>query len=376
MSAAASSSNSRLERLFVLLSSSSTASTRSLAAKQLGAVVKGHPGELHNLLERLHPLLHSAQWDTRMAAVEALEEILRATPEVKKCEQNGFKKDEEELEINSKLTFATFNLKQVLSEGEGLAATRSQDVDDAEEGLTQQELDRQKAELNKKLGLDVAAKLGVNTEDIFSSDDLNGSKRARTNGHDSNSSSPSSSISGTVGMSSREKNRLKRALSKQKQQQVAAAKRKKYAPKLYKAPERRDEDLEASGWALEGFCGHLLGDLFERRWESRHGAAAALREVVRLRGEGAGNGNPAAHAKWLEDASLRLLSVIARDRFGDFVSDQVVAPVRESASQALGSVCGLMGADDAFNVAELLLELLKEDNWQCRHGGLLGVSVK
>jgi hypothetical protein len=42
------------------------------------------------------------------------------------------------------------------------------------------------------------------------------------------------------------------------------------------------------------------------------------------------------HQHWLEDISLRLLCVLALDRFGDFVSDQVVAPVRETCAQALG----------------------------------------
>ena len=43
-----------------------------------------------------------------------------------------------------------------------------------------------------------------------------------------------------------------------------------------------------------------------------------------------------SHQLYLEDVSLRLLCVLALDRFGDFVSDQVVAPVRETCAQALG----------------------------------------
>lgn len=31
-----------------------------------------------------------------------------------------------------------------------------------------------------------------------------------------------------------------------------------------------------------------------------------------------------AHQEWLEDMALRLLCVLALDRFGDFVSDQVI----------------------------------------------------
>lgn len=42
------------------------------------------------------------------------------------------------------------------------------------------------------------------------------------------------------------------------------------------------------------------------------------------------------HQLWLEDLTLRLLCVLALDRFGDFISDQVVAPVRETCAQCLG----------------------------------------
>ena len=44
----------------------------------------------------------------------------------------------------------------------------------------------------------------------------------------------------------------------------------------------------------------------------------------------------AAHSAWLHDTALRLVCTLALDRFGDFVADQVVAPVRETAAQALG----------------------------------------
>ena len=49
-----------------------------------------------------------------------------------------------------------------------------------------------------------------------------------------------------------------------------------------------------------------------------------------------------SHAQWIEEVALQLLIVLARDRFGDFVSDQVVAPVRESSAMALGHLVKLM----------------------------------
>lgn len=44
----------------------------------------------------------------------------------------------------------------------------------------------------------------------------------------------------------------------------------------------------------------------------------------------------AANRGWLEDCIALLLCVLALDRFGDYVSDQVTAPVRETAAQVLG----------------------------------------
>lgn len=43
-----------------------------------------------------------------------------------------------------------------------------------------------------------------------------------------------------------------------------------------------------------------------------------------------------SHQAWLEDMAVRLVCVLALDRFGDFVSDQVVAPVRETCAQTIG----------------------------------------
>lgn len=50
-------------------------------------------------------------------------------------------------------------------------------------------------------------------------------------------------------------------------------------------------DLEAGDagdWPLEWFCDLLSQDLFSSNWETRHGAATALREVLSVHGFGAG----------------------------------------------------------------------------------------
>lgn len=39
-------------------------------------------------------------------------------------------------------------------------------------------------------------------------------------------------------------------------------------------------------WPLESFAESLCQDLFSQKWEIRHGAATALRELIRLHGKG------------------------------------------------------------------------------------------
>lgn len=39
-------------------------------------------------------------------------------------------------------------------------------------------------------------------------------------------------------------------------------------------------------WPLESFAESLRQDLFSQKWEVRHGAATALRELIKLHGKG------------------------------------------------------------------------------------------
>lgn len=46
----------------------------------------------------------------------------------------------------------------------------------------------------------------------------------------------------------------------------------------------------------------------------------------------------ASHEWWLWCVCQRLVCVLALDSFGDYLSDQVVAPVRETVAQSLGEL--------------------------------------
>lgn len=45
---------------------------------------------------------------------------------------------------------------------------------------------------------------------------------------------------------------------------------------------------DSADWPLEWFCDQLSQDLFSSSWETRHGAATALREIISIHGRCAG----------------------------------------------------------------------------------------
>lgn len=69
--------------------------------------------------------------------------------------------------------------------------------------------------------------------------------------------------------------------------------------------------------------------------------------------------------------------VFATGVFGVLISCpvyQVVAPVRETCAQTLGVALRHMNENGVLMTVDVLLKLLKEDQWEARHGGLLGIK--
>lgn len=153
---------------------------------------------------------------------------------------------------------------------------------------------------------------------------------------------------------------------------------------------------ERVDWPFDKLCDILLVDLFDPSWEVRHGAAMCLREVVKTHGAGAGrkigrsrNENDVSNQRWLDDLACRLCAVFMLDRFGDYVSDSVVVPVRETAGQCLGAVLQYMSPSQVRKTYSILRKLVvptelmnghaenglswAERAWQPCHGGMLGL---
>eukprot|EP00063_Salmo_salar_P034843 XP_014009678.1 PREDICTED: TATA-binding protein-associated factor 172-like [Salmo salar] len=426
---------SRLDRLFILLDTGTTPVTRKAAAIQLGDVVKLHPHELNNLLSKVLTYLRSPNWDTRIAAGQAVEAIVKNIPE-----WNPSPKPKEELcadfspedSSSDRLSFYRFDISRLLKHGASLlgSAGAEFEVQDDKSGEVdpKERLARQRKLLQRKLGLDMGAAIGMDTMELFNDEDLDTQYTCtpsgpKAQGQGEGGSEPCSSSGNHVpmqaaeiidsefrpGMSNRQKNKAKRMaklVAKQRSRDMdpnersndsfegePEEKHRKTSNVVIEQPATEHKVLidnvpensslleETQEWPLESFCDELCNDLFNPSWEIRHGAGTGLREILKSQGAGGGKlvGSTAEqmarhHQEWLEDVVIRLLCVFALDRFGDFVSDEVVAPVRETCAQTLGVALRHMTDSGVAMTVDILLKLLTEDQWEVRHGGLLGIK--
>lgn len=400
---------SRLDRLFVLLEAGAGPATRRAAARQLGEVQKTHPEELHRLLGRLMTHLRSPAWETRVAAAQAVEAILANVPEwhPSPC---SVKKEEKIEEDSGRLRCDSFDIERVLQYGAHLMGSEGNEYDMDEEPLnatdSKERLAKQRQQLNARLGLDVAANLGVDLNSMYTNEDLCPLKPTVQKTEPGRRPVQEIVISSKQ-LSSREINLAKRkarlAFSKQKSRDCSEdGPSAPPTPTTPVEPDRKKIKLEqpeefvfessapvpdlsgswgeCTRWPLEAWVGALQTQLFSPAWEARHGAASALRELLRVQiANSAGRDvymtlheMELAHQDWLEDMALRLLCVLALDRFGDFVSDQVVAPVRETCAQTLGVALAQLENSRVRKVAALLASLSSHPQWEARHGALLG----
>lgn len=389
--------------------------TRRAAAKQIGEVQRLHPHELHNLLNRLIVYIHSNSWETRIAASQAVQAILENVPKWCPPKSVTIKKEDAEengaasKKLDTRFSFEKFNLELILEKGARLMGSEGKEFDfsDENESIDNRELlIKQRAILNEKLGFSAAKNLGIDLEEMVTLEDMTPMKVPKSesssqelmNVQDIINNQASSSQSNA--MSSREMNRAKR---KARQNQGSSSlSRNNSVNNLKEEPEKKKIKTEnncrslfsnqpvpdgtgvwidAVEWPLEAFCSKLYMDLFSPRWEIRHGSATALRELLKTHIGGGGKSiymtaeeQEEAHNYWLEDAALRLLCVLALDRFGDFVSDQVVAPVRETCAQVMGTILKEMPDDLVQKSVEILQKFVKQKDWEVRHGGVLGIK--
>lgn len=354
-------------------------------------------------MNRLIVYIHSNSWETRIAASQAVQAILENVPQwnptsvdiKKEAEGNGTK-------LDTRLSFEKFNLDLILEKGARLMGSEGKEFDCNEETEhidNRELLIKQRAMLNEKLGFTAAKSLGIHMDEMVTLEDMKPETEANPKKMMDVQDIINNQASSSQSMSSREMNRAKR---KARQNQASSSlSRTDSTVSVKEEPEKKKLKVEngesifstqavpdvtgawinAVEWPLEEFCTKLSVDLFSPRWEIRHGSSTALRELLKIHINGGGKSvhmtrdeQNEAHDCWLEDLALRLLCVLALDRFGDFVSDQVVAPVRETCAQVMGTILKEMPDELVRKTVEILQKFIKQKDWEVRHGGCLGLK--
>ncbi|KAJ1853471.1 TATA-binding protein-associated factor mot1 [Coemansia sp. RSA 1822] len=407
----------RLDRLVGLLDSGGTPAVRSTAARQIGGIQRQHPDELPSLLARVYEHLRSKSWDTRIAAAQAFEAIAKQV-----AEWDPAKGAIDTMEPDW-LTFAQFNVESVVRHGRVLLASAGHEFeDDGLAGLDPQaRVAAQQAQMRKRLGMgaqflddDLLDDVDVKPSDTpiksekpsdTASDGTSGQADVRVGAKRKAEAAPDEAEIDMSKLSARERNRLKRKArmdSKKKTKAPVANDTKNGVAKA--EPVANDKDavkseavvvaskddsdketdkshvftVDTGAWAFASVVDALEVDLFDAVWEVRHGAAMALREILKHHGFGAGRvsgalDNASRNQRRIEDICVRLACVLTLDRFGDFVSDHVVAPVRETCAQALGVASQFLAPSGVAALQEAMLQLARGTAWERRHAGLSGL---
>lgn len=428
----------RLDGLLSLLDTGSNASVRNMAASQIGELVAAHPSETRPVLRRVRRLLRSSLWETRIAAGQAIAAIAEHTPrfipqnvitsESAKEEGHALPIKSEDVNIaaytdsnlseapselppssfiiETGLEFQTFDLEKLMREGAMLFGSTGDEYNGTDLDIATQRA-RLKADLglnDKFLGGDVlGSRLGLNDDDLMSRqpNSMNSSADFSSDNLQRRAATEFVAEMSTASLSARERNRLRRMAKRKAKAGLEVGQGKMAKRPRTGDPDSSsgevfslnglaaidDEDAEIEGkldnsyWDFQPTCEVLKEGLLLPRWEWRHGSAIGLRHILMRHAQSAGRRSigsegDAENTRWLEDLCCRLLCVLALDRFGDFVGDAVVAPVREAAAMTIGAASGAMsdGATELL-LHRLLLLLSTEQStqWEVRHAALLGV---
>jgi TATA-binding protein-associated factor len=396
------------------LDTGSTATIRSSAAQQLGLVQKQHPNELYPLLVRVLVHLNSKNWETRIAAGLAIKAIIENVPQwdpnaLSSSSANGTAEP-----LTGLLSFNILDLNVVLENGKPLLASAGKEFDVDFTGLDpKQRLALQKKQLIQQLGLGMQFMDGidsVNQVDFFDEKDVTLVKNEVSEGNKTDITQvvevakPDDPF---AGLSARERQSMKRKMrmgskhgGKDRFAGIGGAATAK-KPKLEEGttvvqfkpkPEVSSLGIYSTGdeWPFQALVEQLALDLFSPQWELRHGAALGLKQVLNVHGGGIGRVvgvdkklNDVRHQQCLEDLAVRLLCVLALDRFADYVGDQTIVPVRETCAQALGVVLQYCDEQLCLTVVNNgLLKLLRHvgksglesNGWAIRLAALIGLK--
>lgn len=162
-----------------------------------------------------------------------------------------------------------------------------------------------------------------------------------------------------------------------------------------------DDSILDGRWPFGKIFETLIVDMMDSVWEIRHGAVLGLRELLSIQAPSAGvkvelmtevlsgwavSGkstlrdicpfkddlffqNLANNRRCLEDCCAKILELIVLDRMGDYLSYPMVAPVRETASQAFGCCLPFLPIETIRQFFAIIQQMVVNRAWEVRHSG-------
>ncbi|XRB22564.1 TATA-binding protein-associated factor [Pseudoscourfieldia marina] len=357
--------------------------SRYVAAKTLAALCADSPLLARRTIKKLVKAngVISNEWTVRLATSSCFGEIARqlpVPPESTRVEGDS--------SYTGYLSIANFDVQKVALKGKPLLASTGEEYDTKRrrgnaDGSKEERLAAARDLMLEKMGLKDVPQI-VKADEIFTEHDItaDGSAAAKREAGDTDVVSLVDSMAGGGGEGKKLSARERIMLKKRKRMEasgVAPVKGADHAKEDGASDDDDDDDDDGGDvkadyeWPLKDLCDLLITEyLLSPKWETRHGATAALRDIML-----ASTAKQVRNTPWMLDLACRLLSVLALDRFGDFESDDTVAPVRDTAAQALAAVVCQLDTSDALAVLDRLdaLRTCDAPAWEVRHGALLGM---
>jgi TATA-binding protein-associated factor len=348
------------------------------------------------MLAQLRPLLRSRKWETRIAAGVAIGAVAACVPPwVVASAAPGHSAGDGgggggggavAAAVTAQpgyLSFQTFDVDSLADHGEELLASSGAEYDVDWGGMDeQQRLRLQHKNLRKKLGLNKGEESAGSLHGMITDEDL----RVQPNSKEASGSSKRKAVDIIEGveqgeqLSVREKNRAKRMSRQRVVDQSSAAQ----TPLSMKQPPTNTAEQSAQAepepWPFHTLCLVLRADLLDVSWHVRHGAAVGLRALALAHAACLGAPREAPPGEQMrqihafgEDLALRICCVIALDRFGDYASTSVVAPVRETCAQLLSILAQRMRDATVLGLVSTLTRMQSRKQWHIRHASFIAL---
>ena len=234
----------------------------------------------------------------------------------------------------------------------------------------------------QKLGIDVGSAASIDTTHLFTDEDLINST-ATSNGSRSSSNSATSLAASSSALpqvneiltkATKRKASTSSLLSASAYPPSPSYKRAKINANSNNKPQQQPNstDSNSNSTSLDVLIRWLINNMFLPEWETRHGSATALREILKYMLSPTYLHLNDLTRLYIEDLLIKILIVIILDRFADYVGDEVIAPVRETCSQIIGIISSKLTLRQLEYLLRIVNSLIRNtESWEIRHSGIL-----